>query len=386
MINKKVFGLALSGGGVRAAAFHLGVLDKLFELNLIDKIDVISTVSGGSIIGAFYCLNKNNFEEFKNNLIHKLNKSIEIRIIFNWRILLAIVLPRYSRTDILANIYNKLYYENKCLSDVEHNPKLIINATNLASGKNWKFSQGYMGDWKIGYEGNIEKLKVSTAVAASSAVPGIFYPIQIKTDNYFGKTNYRLKRIPLCDGGVYDNQGLHSLLSDFDENIKCDYIICSDASAPFNDSPNKISSKIINVLLRQNDIMMARIKNMQFQDAIYGQHKNKIKAAYFSINWDVNNLIKSYCDQEDLCKKLGFNDLRIKYNNEKDLKKIERIEMMIKNKLNYPEFDKVLNNTEIKHVSSIGTRLYKLSTNDISLLMRHGSTLCGIQVKTYLLN
>ena len=51
-------GLALSGGGYRAAAFHLGVLKKLKELNILDKIDIISTVSGGSIIGAYYLLNK----------------------------------------------------------------------------------------------------------------------------------------------------------------------------------------------------------------------------------------------------------------------------------------------------------------------------------------
>ena len=64
-ITKKRLGLALSGGGYRAAAFHLGVLRKLNTLKILDKIDVISTISGGSIIGAYYVLNRNNFESFE---------------------------------------------------------------------------------------------------------------------------------------------------------------------------------------------------------------------------------------------------------------------------------------------------------------------------------
>ena len=49
-------GLALSGGGLRASLFHIGVLGRLAELDLLRQVDVISTVSGGSIIGAYYYL------------------------------------------------------------------------------------------------------------------------------------------------------------------------------------------------------------------------------------------------------------------------------------------------------------------------------------------
>ncbi|MFC1880895.1 patatin-like phospholipase family protein [Thermodesulfobacteriota bacterium] len=51
---KTKLGLALSGGGFRSTAFHLGVLKRLHELGILDKVDVFSTVSGGSIVGAFY--------------------------------------------------------------------------------------------------------------------------------------------------------------------------------------------------------------------------------------------------------------------------------------------------------------------------------------------
>jgi NTE family protein len=45
-------GLALSGGGIRAAVFHLGVLRRLAFERLLERISVISTVSGGSLITA----------------------------------------------------------------------------------------------------------------------------------------------------------------------------------------------------------------------------------------------------------------------------------------------------------------------------------------------
>ena len=49
-------GLALSGGGFRAAFFHVGVLARLAETATLRKVEVISTVSGGSIVGALYYL------------------------------------------------------------------------------------------------------------------------------------------------------------------------------------------------------------------------------------------------------------------------------------------------------------------------------------------
>ena len=55
--EEKRLGLALSGGGFRAAAFHLGVFRKLQELGLLWKIDLLTCVSGGSIAGGFLALN-----------------------------------------------------------------------------------------------------------------------------------------------------------------------------------------------------------------------------------------------------------------------------------------------------------------------------------------
>ena len=61
-------GLSLSGGGYRATGFHLGTLKKLQEMNILPEVDVLSTISGGSITGAYYCLNKDNYPDFEKKL------------------------------------------------------------------------------------------------------------------------------------------------------------------------------------------------------------------------------------------------------------------------------------------------------------------------------
>src|SRR5436189_6233843 len=58
-------GLALSGGGSRAIAFHLGCLRSLDRLGLLDRIVVLSTVSGGSVIGAYFHAHRGDFASFE---------------------------------------------------------------------------------------------------------------------------------------------------------------------------------------------------------------------------------------------------------------------------------------------------------------------------------
>jgi len=66
-VPPKRLGLALSGGGFRASFFHLGVLARLAELGLLRQIDVISSVSGGTIVGAFYYLHLKHLLEEEAN-------------------------------------------------------------------------------------------------------------------------------------------------------------------------------------------------------------------------------------------------------------------------------------------------------------------------------
>jgi NTE family protein len=63
--TERKIGLALSGGGARAIAFHLGCLRALKHLGLLDRVSVLSTVSGGSVIGAYYMANHGDFSSFR---------------------------------------------------------------------------------------------------------------------------------------------------------------------------------------------------------------------------------------------------------------------------------------------------------------------------------
>ncbi len=79
MSTNNQLGISLSGGGYRATAYHLGTLKKLHAMNILEKATVISTISGGSITGAYYCLREKTklaaevsglitYEQFKNDM------------------------------------------------------------------------------------------------------------------------------------------------------------------------------------------------------------------------------------------------------------------------------------------------------------------------------
>ena len=240
--DKKVemrIGLALSGGGFRASLFHLGVIRRLEELGIMEKVDVVSCVSGGSIIGAFYLLEmekylqearcKNTkprridlFEKIARDFISLIQKDIRSRaLVFSpffhpleW---MKSLMPGHSRTEILVREYddnffhlaalNELPSTGECASDSVRGPKLILNTTSLQDGRRIAYFRTAARDYMemIKLNQNFEKL--SKVVAASSAVPGIIPPVRI------GKEL-------LVDGGVSDNQGILPFISYYDQRIR----------------------------------------------------------------------------------------------------------------------------------------------------------------------
>ncbi|MDM8560139.1 patatin-like phospholipase family protein [Candidatus Parabeggiatoa sp. HSG14] len=277
--EQRKIGLALSGGGFRASIFHMGVIRRLSELELLDKIDVISTVSGGSIVGAYYVLNKDkwdNIKEIEAGFETGLKADLRGRgLTMSWAYhplrFVKTLSSTYSRTNIMAEEYAKYFFGEKKLGELPNTPKLIINATSLNTGKIWKFQKELVGDDKFGFS-PAPNFPIKNAVAASSAVPGVFAPLILnKRDLKEMKINPSYKNVNsvnLCDGGVRDNLGLTSV---FDE--KCDYILCSDASQQLEDtiSPSKYA---VSVLLRSYNITMNAVKNLEIQ--LFSQEANKV--------------------------------------------------------------------------------------------------------------
>ncbi|MCP5055939.1 MAG: hypothetical protein GY937_04345 [bacterium] len=282
-VERKI-GLALSGGGFRASAFHMGVLRRLDELAILDKIDVVSTVSGGSIVGAYYVLRQGDpIGEIENGFRKALKANVRMRgltgsVVFHPIEFGKALFSSRSRTNITATEYDRLLFHGSRLSQLPDSPRLVINATSLNSGVIWKFSKEEMGDYKYASAEN-PNLLIADAVGASAAVPGLFPPL-VLDEKALKQVNLRkaykdTRKIRLADGGVRDNQGLTSVFS-----AGCEYVICSDASGLFDEDPDA-SSRAISVLLRSNSIAMDAARDLLVQQLFARKREGTISQSVF---------------------------------------------------------------------------------------------------------
>ena len=309
-------GLALSGGGFRAAFFHIGVLGRMAELGILRRVEVISTVSGGSIIGALYYLHVRDLLQTKpdaqvtdqdyldivarieQDFLRGVETNLRGRTLANLRQNFHMAWTNYSRSDRLGELYDTTFYrpawneplfgtppdpprETKIQMrellvapageaagfnpfDQNHGrkapvPILVVNATSLNTGHNWRFEVVGMGEpdraetdvpeaagatdptedarreidrnqrlrWTR-YEllaDDQANFELGLAVAASACVPTLFHPLPVTRLFKHGENNEMPINVQLVDGGVHDNQGIEGLL-EFD----CKPMIVSDAS------------------------------------------------------------------------------------------------------------------------------------------------------------
>lgn len=245
-------GLALSGGGIRAAVFHLGFLKRLAEARLLEDVSQISSVSGGSLVtGAIFSLAGGRWptsEEFINETYPELRAILTSRDLFSFNALGFKGVFRHNiriarhRAKILSDLLSRQWGIKLSLTDLPEYPKWHINTTCLETGKNWRFTRYSMGDWKFGthYSPNI---RLSDAMAASAAVPYVIGALCLRlpesgwweTDPATKRPIRRINRpekVRLWDGGVYENMGLEPLFKPSKGLIECDTLFCSDASGP----------------------------------------------------------------------------------------------------------------------------------------------------------
>lgn len=216
--------LSLSGGGFRASLFHLGALRRLNELGVLQQIDTISSVSGGSIINAFLATKLqfplNGPVKDWENFISKPFRDFCAQNIRR-RPILEGLLPWKKNSDVLAEQYETLLTHRKLLSQLPATkPLFVFCSTDLAYGVNWVFTQPKSGDYQAGYlQPTPTDWKLSRAVAASSCFPPVFNPISLNLDPEKlsgGKANDPkrdgiVRGLTLSDGGVYDNLGLEPI-------------------------------------------------------------------------------------------------------------------------------------------------------------------------------
>jgi predicted acylesterase/phospholipase RssA len=237
-------GLALSGGGSRAAAFHRGTLRALEELGILPSIDVVSTVSGGSIFGAAWMASKKRNEDtgrFLNYMGEELEKGFIARSIRPRAA--KMLLPGQTRTNVLADTFDSIFFKGMKLGELPDEPKLCVNVSVLNNGHVGKFSKGYFkcagivspkNEDKYSEEVDLKDYPVALAATASAAVPGLLSPIYLKRGERgildgWGKGDLKKHdKFALVDGGVLDNLGVQSLLSEMSGFSTWD-IVLSDA-------------------------------------------------------------------------------------------------------------------------------------------------------------
>lgn len=259
-MTKPRISLALSGGGFRASLFHLGTVRAIVEQGWAPRIDVISTVSSGSIIGAFMALRWSQMlavggdvAAYQQVIVEPFVRRISTSNFITAWIGLSSVLPfikpfdrTYTRTKLAGRIYGEWFYNNSTCSELPEQPFLILNATNLQSERAFRFTRDGLGDSRTGYSSwNGKPLSIGEAVGASAAFPPVFTPARIRRSDYdFGKPAYGEEPlqpfpiIPLTDGGVYDNSGLEAVWKKTPLPCRAEalnppeFLVVSDAGAP----------------------------------------------------------------------------------------------------------------------------------------------------------
>jgi NTE family protein len=215
--------LCLSGGGSRAMLFHAGALIRLNELGILKQIDMVSSVSGGSITAGVLARHWSELDFDDDGHARRLDELVvgPLREICRHWIdkpawLIGFITPGLTPVKRFAQVLDEHLYGGVKLSAVSPNPEFVINATNLASTVLWRFSQGYMRDYRVG-EVTQHDTTIATAVAASSAFPIAFAPLRLsfaagKIDPYRDslKDDDFRRAVPLGDGGIYDNLGLEA--------------------------------------------------------------------------------------------------------------------------------------------------------------------------------
>ena len=282
-------GLALSGGGSRAIAFHLGCLRALNDRGILDQIQVISTVSGGSVIGAMYTYSSGPFEDFDRRVIKLLRRGlfggIVRRAVFSPLLLKSAATLGVSGmaaigSDILRSVLlagNRLFGQQnqetidwidriqpplrrwvnrtsafvdtlrhevlgdkKLTSNRRDNIEIVINACELRTGSAFRFGSKESACWRFGRILDND-VSVAQAVAASAAYPVLLPAIDCNFTFVDRNGNNSSDRVMLTDGGVYDNLGITCLepgrSSDFSYNVfHPEYIIgCVAEQGLFSD-------------------------------------------------------------------------------------------------------------------------------------------------------
>ena len=313
--NQRI-GIALSGGGIRATIYHLGVLKWLAENNLMENITYISSVSGGSLcVGLIYAHNDKKWPSSREYLEKVLPKIEEV--IMNNDIQLAALLRMFPfwlhrKVNLLAKVIGKKWFVEGIMPDLAASPVWCVNCTTYETGRRFCITQDEMGDIVIGFAQGHD-FRIQDAMAASAGFPFLIGPYALRRDKYnwhASTVDFSIplndNRIPggrffyLWDGGVYDNLGLESLFHISDSpsgghlNDEIDYIIVSNASVQSSFKRRAFSASSRRLL----DIATDQVSTLRIR-SIVGHITQQKNGMFFQIGSNASRILKhSTLDQK----------------------------------------------------------------------------------------
>ncbi len=348
-------GLALSGGGFRASLFHIGVLARLAELDILRHVEALSCVSGGSIVGAHYYLELHNLLQKKNDaeitredyiaIVRNLERDFLAGVQCNLRVrLLAdfstnmkmILAPNlYSRTQRIGELYEEKIFSRvadgkgdkpRYMSDLLIQPKgesasfspkndnwrrtakapaLILNATALNTGHIWQFTATWMGEPPAGVDAEIDSNYRLRRMYYDEA-PQEYRQVRLGQavaasacvpglfDPIVFPALYPDRIVRLIDGGVHDNQGTASLLEQ-----GCSVVLVSDASGQMA-AQNQPSNSLFGPPLRSNSILQARVREAQYHELDARRRSSLLRGVMFiHLKKDLDSEPVNWVDCED---------------------------------------------------------------------------------------
>lgn len=348
-------GLALSGGGFRASLYHLGVLARLAECDLLRHVAALSTVSGGSMVGAAYYLRVRHLlqtieapgradfvgvvEQLIEDFRQGTNANLRTSLLTDFRACRAIlagddaVYAERMAAAIWSTLYSRTAHGDPVLArDPEmadlviaprnapdgfhpkyHNadraakvPALLVNATALNTGHSWQFTTQSMGESPFSIAGGVDALprlrrsyyrdphgEIVRSMTLSRAVAA-----SACVPGLFAPLRlrelYEGYDVALVDGGVYDNQGALALLQE-----DCTVLIVSDAAGQLGLDPAPDGGHVP-PLLRAMDIFQERMRLASVERLRAAHAQGQLTGlAYVHLKQDLQAAAVDWKDCED---------------------------------------------------------------------------------------
>lgn len=334
-------GLGLSGGGFRAALFHIGVLARLAELDVLRRVEVLSCVSGGSIVGAHYYLEVRKLlqskcddevtredyirivETIRKDFLAGVQRNIRMRVALNpFQTIKMIFTSKYSRTMRAGDLYeNEIFFRGRESEKTDSRwlnglyicpvradgtpdpdfdfrtdnwarrakvPNLILNTTALNTGHNWQFTASWMGEPPANIDDQID---------GNDRLRRMYYDGEDTPKPY---QQYRLGHAvaasacvpglfePLPLSGLYDERIVRLVDGGVCDNQgvaslleqDCNIILVSDGSGQMQ-SEKQPSNGLLGVPLRSNTILQARVREAQYADLSARQRASLLRGFMF---------------------------------------------------------------------------------------------------------